>query len=101
MDEILKVLIAVLGTLLFGIVSWVVYTTMQNKVRINTLDKNDEILQREMSGIVTQLKDTATELKELFSDFKTDLKRDINTMSNRLDLFLKTEIDELKKISKP
>ena len=73
----MEIITGIAVTVFIGWAGWISITTIQNKASLQAMDKNDESMAKSMD----------------------ELKVGIKGLSDRLDLFLKNEIDELKKIA--
>ncbi len=76
-----------------GWVSWVSITL------ILMLVKNSNS-QRDVKALFTRFDGFCADLKNDFSEMKTEVTKDIDAINGRFDLFLKSEIDTLKDIAK-
>lgn len=95
MDEIL----AISATLAVGWMGWLSLTTIQNKVKINTLTNNNAAIEKDLAEALKHMEKTSQEMKASFKEMREDVKSDINSLSGRLDTFMRTEIDALKIIT--
>lgn len=95
MEEVL----AVVGVIFVGWLGWLSLTTIQNKVKINTLVGNDEVLERDLGEALKNMERTSEDLKNSFREMRQEVKSDISSISGRLDTFMRTEIDALKIIT--
>lgn len=80
-----EVLIGIAATATVMWISWISWTTIQNKERIGELRTNSTSHGKDVE-----------EIKESFKAMGERVESSNNKIGDRLDLFLKTEIQELK-----
>lgn len=84
---LLNVLFVIVGGLAISWISWVSYNTVQFTNQKKEMDKTAQ-------SIAVMI----TDLKASFADMREENKNENEKTNKRLDLFLKTELDELKSI---
>ena len=79
--------------------SWISITVLKANAKADRSLSNDEVAQKEIASIVHGMKTMTSELKESFKDLVNGVKTEMTSTNHRLDGFIKTEIEELKKIA--
>jgi len=79
--------------------SWISITVLKANAKADRSLSNDEMAQKEITSIVDGMQIMTAELKESFKDLVNGVKTEMTNTNNRLDGFIKTEIEELKKLS--
>jgi len=78
---------------------WSSLQTIKNKSDISSMIKSDENVESELLNLTEKITTMGTELKASFKELEKEVKDDVGGVNRRLDMFLKNEIDELKKIA--
>lgn len=78
---------------------WVSLRTIKNANDISVMVKNDESIESELLNLTNKITTMTTELKSSFKELEKEVKDDVGGVNRRLDMFLKNEIDELKKLA--
>jgi len=78
---------------------WVSLRTIKNANDISVMAKNDENIESELLNLTNKITTMTTELKSSFKELEKEVKDDVGGVNRRLDMFLKNEIDELKKLA--
>lgn len=82
-----------------GWAGWVSLRTIKNANEISVMAKNDENIESELLNLTDKITTMTTELKSSFKELEKEVKDDVGGVNRRLDMFLKNEIDELKKLA--
>jgi len=87
----IEILIAFI-TLFIPWVSWVSYTTWNTQARLRVIDGRHE-------DFKSQFEKTCQKLTDSFDEMKAEVKDDFEKINDRMDMFIKSEIDTLKQIA--